>query len=94
MNTTPNLYIDGIGQIHITDGLVRIDLMALEPHLKAENGQPVFAVTQRLVLSMDNFLQAFNLQEALIQKLVQDGVAKRTPQQDTALPEDPLTVEA
>lgn len=84
MNNIPHLYIDGIGHIHLTGGMVRIDLMTLEPHLKAENDQPVYNITQRLVLPVDSFLQAFNLQEAMVQKLIQDGVAQRVPQQEPA----------
>lgn len=71
-----DIFVDGIGNINVTGNIVRIDLVALQPQMKSENGQPVFATSQRIVMPLDGFLQSMNLQQNIIQQLVQAGVLK------------------
>lgn len=71
-----DIFVDGIGNINVTGNIVRIDLVALQPQLKSENGQPVFAPSQRIVMPLDGFLQGINVQQNIIQQLVQAGVLK------------------
>lgn len=71
-----DIFADGIGNINVTGNIVRIDLVALQPQLKSENGQPVFATSQRIVMPLEGFLQSMNLQQNIIQQLVQAGVLK------------------
>jgi hypothetical protein len=71
-----DIFVDGIGNINVTGNIVRIDLVALQPQLKSENGQPVFATSQRIVMPLEGFLQSMNLQQNIIQQLVQAGVLK------------------
>lgn len=71
-----DIFVDGISNINVTGNIVRIDFAALQPQLKNENGQPVFANSQRIVMPLDGFLQSMNLQQNIIQQLIQAGVLK------------------
>jgi len=69
-----DIFVDGIGNINVTGNIVRIDLVALQPQLKSENGQPVFTNSQRIVMPLEAFLQGVNLQKNIVQQLIQAGV--------------------
>ena len=69
-----DIFADGIGNINVTGNIVRIDLVALQPQVKSENGQPVFALSQRVVMPLEPFLQGVALQQNIIQQLIQSGV--------------------
>lgn len=84
-----DIFVDGIGNINVTGNIVRIDLVALQPQLKSENGQPVVATSQRIVMPLDGFLQGINLQQNIVQQLIQSGVL-----QVNAAPSTPETVSA
>ncbi|SHI91416.1 hypothetical protein [Propionispora hippei] len=65
-----NVFADGIGAVHITGNLVRFDLAVKQPG--EANGQ--LEVTHRLIMPLDGFVSAFNLQEQVIRQLTQNGV--------------------
>lgn len=65
-----DLFADAIGAVHITGNLVRFDLVSLQPG----DGQGKQEMTQRLVMPLEGFVNAFNLQEQIIRQLTQNGV--------------------
>ncbi len=69
-----DIFVDGISNINVTGNIVRIDLAALQTQLKNQNGQPVFATSQRIVIPLDGFLQGIALQQNIVQQLIQAGV--------------------
>ncbi|MEN6566510.1 MAG: hypothetical protein ABFC57_09415 [Veillonellales bacterium] len=69
-----DIFADGIGNINVTKNIVRIDFAALQPQLKSENGQPVFATNQRIVMPLEGFIQGLALQQNIVQQLIQAGV--------------------
>lgn len=73
-----DIFADGIGNINVTGNIVRIDLVSLQPQLKGEKGEPVFANTQRIVMPLDGFVQALSLQQNILQQLIQNGVLQVT----------------
>lgn len=77
MDDTKNeFFTDGIGQIHFAGGMVRLDLMTLQP--SAEEGKPPTSHSRtRLVMPPQGFLAAFNSMRQLIDKLVAAGVLKK-----------------
>lgn len=74
-----DIYADGIGNVHVTGNMVRFDLISLQPNLKSDNGQPVFDLNHRVIMPLEGFVQAFNLQETLVKQLLQSGVLKNQP---------------
>ena len=68
------IFSDGIGQVTIIGGAVRLDLITFSPTEKDSNGQPVAVFCQRVVMSLDGFMQsAAKIQEAAhaVSQLVQ-----------------------
>ena len=69
------IFADGIGQIHFAGGMVRFDLVTLQP---AEDGNaPVPESRTRLIMPPQGFLATFNSMQQLIDKLVKAGVVKK-----------------
>ena len=69
------IFADGIGQIHFAGGMVRFDLVTLQP--TEEGKAPVPASNARLIMPPQGFLAAFNSMQQLIDKLVEAGVIKK-----------------
>jgi len=84
------VYSDGIAQISIIGGTVRLDLVALSPTEKDAKGQPVAVFCQRVVMSLEGFMQsAGKMQEAAqaVLKLTQrprDGQPTQTVEEPAA----------
>ncbi|MGQ0664716.1 MAG: hypothetical protein ACT4P2_14290 [Pseudomonadota bacterium] len=78
-NFPPECFADGIGEISITGGVVRIDFVSLQP-VKADAGaKPVPVVRQRIIMPPDGFLHAFSTMENLVRQLEKTGAVKRQP---------------
>ena len=70
---TTEFFSDGIGSVHVTGNLVRIDFVTLQPHLQGaaeSEGKPVFAVKHRCVMPLESFIQSLSVQEDIVQKLM------------------------
>ena len=72
------IFADAISAIHVTGNLVRIDLMTQQPHLKSDNGQPVFDVNQRIIMPLEGFVQSLATQEDIVKQLVEAGVLQKS----------------
>src|SRR5689334_21873089 len=68
------IFADGIGQVTIIGGVVRLDFVTYSATEKDAKGQPAAVFSQRVVMSLEGFMQsAAKLQEAAlaVSKLVQ-----------------------
>lgn len=65
-----DLFTDAISSVHVTGNLVRFDLASLQPG--EDGGKP--AVTRRLVMPLESFVNAFNLQEQVIRQLTKNDL--------------------
>ena len=71
-------YADTILNIGVTGALVRIDLATVTPVNGEDGKQELRAVqTQQLVMPLDGFLKAFELQDGLIKKMLSEGMLKQ-----------------
>ncbi len=68
------IFADSIGQIHFAGGLVRFDLVTLQP---GEEGKVVPESHTRLIMPPQGFLATFNSMQQLINMLVEKGVVKK-----------------
>ena len=75
MKEREDIFVDGIGKIHFTNGLVRYDMIILEP--KEGEKEPVPKETARIIMPPNGFLSMFNTMQKLIDQLVEAGVLKR-----------------
>ena len=69
------IFVDGIGKIHFTGRMVRIDMISLEP--TEEGKEPEARETLRIIMPPDGFLGAFNTMQRLIDQLLEKGVFQR-----------------
>lgn len=72
------IFADAISTVHVTGNMVRIDLMTLQPQMKSENDQPVYNVSQRVIMPLEGFLSSFAVQENIIKQLLEMGVLKNS----------------
>lgn len=60
------IFSDGVGQITVMGGTVRLDFVTYSPTEKDPGGQPLAVFAQRVVMTADAFLQsAGKIQEAI-----------------------------
>lgn len=73
MRSTP-VFIDGVGNISLVDGVVRMDLLELAP---GEAGKPTPAKIGSLAMTLPGFLRTADQVNQVLNKLVEQGVLKR-----------------
>lgn len=84
MTATPNLFADRLTNITVANGLVRFEFASLETPVAPTQGAetatpPTMAVTHRLTLPLDGFLNAFNIQQGILKSLIDSGIVKTGP---------------
>ena len=82
----PEVYADGMGEITLSGGMVRIDLVSLSSEKKDSEGRPELDIRQRIVMPPDGFLRSFSAMEDLVQKLMKAGLVKSRDDGGTIAP--------
>lgn len=75
----PEIYADGIGEISLSNGVIRIDLISLSPVQKDSKDPPLREVRQRVIMSPQGFIEAFGTMENVMKKLVDMGAIVKRP---------------
>jgi hypothetical protein len=70
-------FADGIGEITLAGGMVRMDLVSLTGSQNDENDKPRLEPSRRIVMPPDGFLRSFSAMENLVKQLVDAGVVKQ-----------------
>lgn len=78
------IYCDGISNIALVGGMVRLDLFTLSPTAKDKNGRPSMEFLTQLVMPPDSFLQGLGAMQSLVQQLKEKGVVRPMPQGEEA----------
>lgn len=73
-----SIFADRIINIAVTGPLVRIELGTMQPP-RAEGQQAQLIPSQTLVMPLDGFVASIGMMEAVVKKLVADGVLKSRP---------------
>jgi len=76
MEKTQEVFADGIGEIVLSGGMVRMDLVAMTGSQRDENNQPKLEFRQRVVMPPDGFLRSFSAMEDLVKQLIKAGLVK------------------
>ena len=71
------VFIDGISEITITGPTVRIDMFTASPSEKDANGNPRPVHRQRVIMTLESFMNARDLIERVAHELVQKGAVRR-----------------
>lgn len=70
------IFADGIGEITLSGGMVRLDLVTLVGSQNDEANKPRLEFSQRIVMPPDGFLRSFSAMENLVKQLVDAGLVK------------------
>jgi hypothetical protein len=81
MSYKQEIFADGIAKCHVMGGTVRFDLGSLEPTEEGQN--PVLESNTRVVMPLQGFLGALSIMQQMADKLVENGVLKRSEQQSS-----------
>ena len=71
------VFADGIGRIDFAAGVVRFDLVTVEPAV--EGGKSRLEARQRVMMPLEGFLAAIGTMTNLANKLVEAGVLRPNP---------------
>jgi hypothetical protein len=70
-------FADGIGEITLAGGMVRMDLVSLTGKQGEKDNEPRLEPTRRIVMPPDGFLRSFGAMENLVKQLVDAGLVKQ-----------------
>ena len=83
------VFADGIGEITLSGGMVRLDLVTLVGSQNDEANKPRLEFSQRIVMPPDGFLRSFSAMENLVKQLVDAGLVKPREGADGKVVADP-----
>lgn len=86
MDSSRELFADGIGEISLSNGMVRMDLISYINTQKTKDKAPEVEVRQRVVMPPDGFLRSFGAMESLVKQLVDAGLVKPRNQENAGNP--------
>jgi hypothetical protein len=72
--TNSNQYVDGIGNIQLAEGVVRMDLMMID---EIGSEQAKANKSGVLVMSLPAFMRTYQQMTKVVEKMVEQGVLKR-----------------
>jgi hypothetical protein len=76
MDNSREIFADGVGEIVLSGGMVRLDLVVLTGSQRESGDKPRMEVRQRVVMPPDGFLRSFSAMEDLVRQLVEAGLVK------------------
>lgn len=74
--SSKDIFADGIGEITLSGGMVRMDLVTLVGKQGDKENQPKLEFSQRVVMPPDGFLRSFSAMENLVKQLIDAGLVK------------------
>ena len=69
-------FADGIGEITLAGGMVRMDLVTLVGNQNDKENPPKLQFCRRVVMPPDGFLRSFSAMENLVKQLIEAGLVK------------------
>ena len=70
-------FADGIGEITLAGGMVRMDLVSLTGKQGDDSNAPRLEASRRIIMPPDGFLRSFGAMENLVKQLVDAGIVKQ-----------------
>lgn len=71
------VYADGVEEVSIASGIVRIDLYQFVRGARDKDGRPPKEVSHRVLLSPEAFVQTYSALEQVVKQLEQKGLVQR-----------------
>jgi len=79
-------YCDGVEEISITSGVVRVDFYNYTAGAKDKDGRPPRELSHRVLLSPEAFVQTFTAFEQVVKQLQEKGLLQRRDSAPAAAP--------
>ena len=76
MSDNREFFADGIGEITLSGGMVRMDLVTLRGSQNDSENKPKLEFSQRVIMPPDGFLRSFSAMENLVKQLIDAGLVK------------------
>jgi len=76
MSESTDIFADGIGEITLAGGMVRMDLVTLVGSQKDSENKLRLEFSRRVVMPPDGFLRSFSAMENLVKQLIDAGLVK------------------
>ena len=76
MSESRDFFADGIGEITLAGGMVRMDLVTLVGSQNDPENKPRLEPSRRIVMPPDGFLRSFSAMENLVKQLIDAGLVK------------------
>jgi len=73
-NIGNHTFIDGVGDIRLRDGVVRMDLLALSPTRRDQEGNPVPEFVNQMVMSPRAFLRMVSALGDTVKQMQEKGL--------------------
>jgi len=89
MSDSKDIFADGIGEITLAGGMVRMDLVTLVGSQKDDDNKPRLEFSKRVVMPPDGFLRSFSAMENLVKQLIDAGLVKPRDGEQAASAEKP-----
>ena len=85
-----DFFADGIGEITLSGGMVRMDLVTLVGSQNDPENKPRLELSRRIVMPPDGFLRSFSAMENLVKQLIEAGLVKPRDGEQPAATEKPV----
>lgn len=83
------VFVDGISEITVTGPTIRIDMFSASPSDKDADGNPKPVHRQRVIMTLESFMNARDLIERVARELIQGGVVRRLEKPSAKEPAKP-----
>ena len=70
-------YCDGVEEVSITSGIVRVDFFHYAAGARGKDGRPPRELSHRVLLSPEAFVQAYTALEQVVKQLQEKGLLQR-----------------
>jgi hypothetical protein len=78
----PETFIDGIGWIGLSEGMIRINFVTLPPATENDGRRPEPEIRHRIIMTPQAFLRSCVAQQRLIEKLQEAGMVRSPPERN------------
>lgn len=84
VDNSSEIFADGIGEISLSGGMVRMDLVSLIGSQQDQNNKPRLQNKCRVILPPEGFLRSFSAMENLVKQLIDAGLVRPRDGADAA----------
>lgn len=81
MSNKTHTFIDGVGEVRLSEGIIRMDLLAMSADRRDDDGNPVPQFVEQLVMSPRAFMRVVGALSRTLQGMEEKGLISRGEEQ-------------